>query len=87
MQLADAFLLEDNPRKVARQLEKNGLIENYHARTNIFTLARRPDGSCIFLDEETRRCTIYANRPNTCRNHPQVGPRSGYCAFQAKQAA
>jgi hypothetical protein len=41
-------------------------------------------GDCIFLDCRTRRCTIYPLRPETCRNHPQVGPRSGYCAFRKK---
>ena len=28
---------------------------------------------------KTRRCTVYDKRPNTCRKHPQVGPRPGYC--------
>ncbi len=87
LELADSFEVEDNPKKVARDLERRGLIENFHARSGLFTLARRPDGSCIFLDAKTRRCTVYGKRPDTCRNHPGVGPRSGYCAFQPKQAA
>ncbi|WP_459943772.1 YkgJ family cysteine cluster protein [Desulfocastanea catecholica] len=41
----------------------------------------------MFLDGRTRRCTIYATRPETCRNHPRVGPRPGYCAFGRKMAA
>ncbi|MCK5516299.1 MAG: YkgJ family cysteine cluster protein, partial [Desulfobulbaceae bacterium] len=36
---------------------------------------------CLYLDQKTRRCTIYTKRPDTCRNHPQIGPRPGYCAF------
>jgi Fe-S-cluster containining protein len=43
-------------------------------------------GDCIFLDTGTRRCTIYRQRPETCRNHPQVGPKPGYCAFRKKPA-
>jgi Fe-S-cluster containining protein len=87
MELADSYELEDNQKKIARALEKKGVIEHFHVRSGVFTLARRADGSCVFLDPKTRRCTIYSKRPNTCRNHPQVGPRSGYCAYQPKEAA
>ena len=38
-------------------------------------LARRANNDCIYLDATTRRCNIYEQRPNTCRNHPQIGPR------------
>jgi Fe-S-cluster containining protein len=27
---------------------------------------------------------VYERRPDTCRNHPQVGPRPGYCAFRRR---
>lgn len=85
MELADRFEQEEDPKILARRLQKQRLIDHFHYKTHIFTLARRADGSCIFLDEVTRRCTIYAKRPETCRNHPQIGPRSGYCAFREKQ--
>ena len=26
--------------------------------------------SCVFLDKETRFCTVYESRPNICREHP-----------------
>ncbi len=26
--------------------------------------------SCIFLDKQTRRCTVYGARPRICRDHP-----------------
>jgi Fe-S-cluster containining protein len=26
---------------------------------------------------------VYEKRPNTCRLHPQVGPRPGYCPYGA----
>jgi Fe-S-cluster containining protein len=35
------------------------------------------------LDAKTRRCTVYDKRPNTCRLHPQVGPKPGYCPYGA----
>ena len=38
-------------------------------------LRRKPDPifgeACQFLDPETRRCTIYHVRPDTCRNYPK----------------
>nr|WP_256595704.1 YkgJ family cysteine cluster protein [Chromobacterium violaceum] len=33
------------------------------------------------MDAQTRRCTIYERRPNTCRNHPKVGPKPNFCAY------
>lgn len=69
------------PKTLARRLEKTGQVERYTAKTGIFTLARRADGDCALLDEKTRRCTVYTQRPDTCRKHPQVGPRPGYCPY------
>ncbi|MDP4732351.1 MAG: YkgJ family cysteine cluster protein, partial [Limnohabitans sp.] len=28
--------------------------------------------------------TVYDKRPNTCRLHPQVGPKPGFCPFGNK---
>jgi Fe-S-cluster containining protein len=85
MELADEFSLQEDMKYIARRLMKERLVEHFHARTATFTLARRANGDCIFLDNGTRLCSIYANRPDTCRNHPGIGPRSGYCAFKAKK--
>ena len=49
-------------------------------------MARRANGDCQFLDATTRRCTVYDNRPGTCRKHPQVGPRPGHCPYGARRA-
>ncbi|MGW8159401.1 MAG: YkgJ family cysteine cluster protein [Desulfoprunum sp.] len=87
MELIDAGEAEDDLRMVARRLMKMGVVEHYHHRTGVPTLARMANGYCLFLDPGSRRCTIYPRRPDTCRNHPQVGPRSGYCAFTPKPAA
>ncbi|GEM_PF-1558964 len=82
MGLIDEFSLQEDPKYIARRLIKERLVEHFHARTATFTLARRASGDCIYLDSQTRRCSIYTNRPDTCRNHPGIGPRSGYCAFR-----
>ncbi len=87
MELMDEFELEEDLKHIARRLMKQHLVEHFHSKTETFTLARMASGDCIFLDAGTRRCSIYQQRPATCRNHPQVGPRSGYCAFRKKESA
>jgi Fe-S-cluster containining protein len=36
-----------------------------------YTLLKQPDGSCIYLDG-ARKCSIYENRPETCRRYSCV---------------
>lgn len=82
--LIDPFEAEhEEPKQIAKRLQKMGLIEHFNFKNSIFTLARRANGDCTHLDPHTRRCTVYAQRPNTCRLHPQVGPRPGYCPYGA----
>ncbi len=86
MGVVDAFEAEhEQPKQIAKRLEKAGVIEHFNFKNSIFTLAQRASGECSYLDEETRLCTIYDVRPNTCRNHPKVGPRPGYCAYKNKR--
>ena len=82
MQLIDEFELEEPLKKIARRLIKERVVEHFHSKTETFTLERMANGDCLYLDNKSRRCTIYENRPDTCRNHPQIGPRPGYCAFR-----
>lgn len=78
--LVDPFEVEHTePKQIAKRLAKAGQIDHFNFRNSIFTLARRANGDCGFLHPQTRRCTVYEQRPNTCRLHPQVGPRPGYC--------
>jgi Fe-S-cluster containining protein len=73
------------PRKaIAKRLQKEGIVERYHQKSEIFTLVRMANNDCLYLDRKTRLCTIYDKRPETCRNHPKIGPRPGYCAFKPK---
>ncbi len=82
LEVVDAFEAEhEAPKQIARRLTKAGLVGHFNFRNSIFTLARRASGDCLFLDAVTRRCTVYERRPDTCRKHPQVGPRPGYCAY------
>ena len=34
------------------------------------SLIERPNGDCILFDAATRRCTVYAARPDQCRTFP-----------------
>ncbi|RTL32016.1 MAG: YkgJ family cysteine cluster protein [Burkholderiales bacterium] len=85
LELVDPFEAEhEAPKQIAKRLSKAGLIDHFNFKHEIFTLARRASGDCQFLDAKTRRCTVYDKRPSTCRKHPQVGPRPGYCPYQAR---
>lgn len=86
--LVDDFeATEIDPRQIALRLQKAKVVERYNAKSEKFTLLRRADGDCQFLDEHTRRCTVYDKRPETCRLHPQVGPRPNYCPYGAQRPA
>ncbi len=88
LELVDPFEAEhEAPKQIAKRLQKAGLIAHFNFKNSIFTLARRANGDCANLDAKTRRCTVYDKRPNTCRLHPQVGPKPGYCPYgQAVQS-
>lgn len=81
MGVVDAFEAEEPAKLLAKRLKKAGVIAHFNFKSEKFTLARLANDDCIYLDGLTRRCTIYDARPDTCRNHPQVGPRPGYCAY------
>lgn len=84
MGLADEFEREEPLKNIAKRLEKSGVIERFNHKHGIFTLSRRANNDCHYLHPSTRLCTIYDKRPDTCRNHPAVGPRPGYCAYTQK---
>ena len=84
--VVDEFEREEPAKNIAKRLSKEGLVERFNQKSGIFTLTRSSNGDCLYLDRKTRLCTVYAKRPDTCRNHPQVGPRPGYCAYRKKPA-
>jgi Fe-S-cluster containining protein len=80
--LVDAFEAEhEEPKQIAKLLIKMKMIGHFNFKNNIFTLGRRSSGDCQFLEATTRICTVYQNRPNTCRLHTQVGPKPGFCPY------
>ena len=84
LELVDAFEREEPAKSIARRLTKAGVIEHFNQKNGTFTLTRLTNGDCLYLDRQTRLCTVYERRPDACRNHPKIGPRPGYCAYQQK---
>jgi len=82
--VVDEFEIGENLKKLAKRLKKEGVVDHFYQKKERFTLTRMASGDCHYLDNSTRRCTIYSRRPDTCRNHPHIGPRSGFCAFSGK---
>lgn len=78
------FHLELSLKEQIKEALKDPAVVRYTPSSSKFTLAQKPDGSCIYLDA-TKKCTRYENRPDTCRNHPKIGPRPGYCAYMKKE--
>jgi len=82
--VVDEFEAGEPPKNVAKRLMKEGIVERFNQKSGIFTLTRLANNDCLYLDRKSRLCTIYDKRPDTCRNHPQIGPRPGYCAYKPK---
>ncbi len=56
----------------------------YDANEKVRELRHRQDRIfktvCAFLDQKTRKCTVYEARPGVCRDFPD-SPRCGYYEF------
>ena len=79
--------LEASPKKIAKRLQKEGVVRTYRAATELFLLEQKADGTCQFLGAD-RRCTVYEKRPHTCRGFPStLGPRVGFCPYRKKSGA
>ena len=83
MALIEPVEAQGSIKRIANRLKQQGIIDDHSPSRATFMLARRENNDCVFLGPETRRCTIYNTRPETCRNHPEVGPRPGYCPHHA----
>jgi uncharacterized protein len=66
-------------KKLVSNLKKKGVISSYRQHTGLFMLVQKANRDCIFLDSQSRLCTVYEKRPEVCREFPRIGPRPGYC--------
>jgi len=81
MGICSDFDVELGSKHILKNFAKT--IKSYSKKTNKFTLIQMVNGDCQYLDLN-RRCSIYEIRPETCRNHPNIGPRPGFCAYERK---
>lgn len=65
-------------KRFTKKGEEKGERILRHREDEIFETA------CMFLDEETRGCTIYEFRPTPCREYPGTA-RCGYYDFLANE--
>jgi len=79
-----AFEAEESIKKLAKMLIKKGVVEHFNFKKQLFTIVRFANNDCLYLDRLQRRCKIYEKRPDICRNHPLIGPRPGFCAYDQK---
>lgn len=82
--LVEEFERNEPRKQIAKRLQKEGIVERFHQKSEIFTLVRMGNNDCLYLDRKSRLCTVYEQRPETCRNHPKIGPRPGFCAYKPK---
>jgi Fe-S-cluster containining protein len=82
--LADVDEVSISPKKLAKRLIKEGIVSSYREGTGNFMITQKANDDCYFLDTETRLCTVYDKRPDTCREFPSIGPRPGYCPSTRK---
>jgi Fe-S-cluster containining protein len=60
--------------RFTKQDGKDGPRLLRHRKDKIF------DSSCVMLDQDKRRCTVYEARPGACRKYPDSS-RCGYYEF------
>lgn len=82
MEILTPFHLELTEREVIKDALKHPGIDRFTKSTDKFTLKQKPSGECYFLVDG--RCQIYEKRPETCRNHPKIGPRPNFCPYYKK---
>jgi Fe-S-cluster containining protein len=70
----------------ARKLKRQGWIRTFREKELIFVLSQKKNRDCIFLNRQ-RRCTVYENRPEICRQFPKIGPKPGHCPYRSKTKA
>jgi Fe-S-cluster containining protein len=76
---------ETSMKKSGARLIAEKIVKSYRASTGLFMLSQQADGSCVFLDMKSRRCTVYENRPEMCRKFPtEMGIRLSFCPYTEK---
>jgi Fe-S-cluster containining protein len=83
LKILEDFHIELSDKEILKVALKHPAIKRYTPSTGKFTLNRKPNGACFYLTEKGK-CSVYEQRPNTCRNHPKIGPKPNFCAYIKK---
>jgi Fe-S-cluster containining protein len=83
LDILDIFHTEFSLKEQIKIALKAPGIKRYTPSSEKFTLTQKPSGACFYLTEQGK-CSVYEKRPNTCRNHPRIGPKSNFCAYLKK---
>lgn len=73
-------------KKTVKRLLREKIIVSYRQGTDLFMLSQKANRDCLFLNSETRLCTVYEKRPEVCRQFPSIGPRPGFCPVGKKKS-
>lgn len=85
LEIASQDEVDNSIKKLAKRLKKEGFISSYREGTEFFMLTQKANSDCYFLNSQTRLCTVYEKRPDTCREFPsQMGTRVGFCPVEYK---
>lgn len=52
--IVDEFELGDPPKNIAKRLQKEGIVERYNQKSEIFTLQRMSNNDCLYLDRKSQ---------------------------------
>ena len=73
--LVQEFEREEPRKNIAKRLQKEGIVERFHQKSEIFTLVRMGNNDCLYLDRKTRLCTVYDLRPDDLGQEIRLGQR------------
>lgn len=85
LEIAERDQVDQNLKKVANRLIKQGLVSQYREKTGLLTLTQKSNSDCYFLDSN-RMCTVYEKRPGVCRKFPtQMSRKIDHCPYIKKK--
>ena len=56
--IVDEFERGDPPKNIAKRLQKEGIVERFNSKSEIFTLQRMSNNDCLYLDRKSL-CALF----------------------------
>lgn len=67
--------------RLGKRLQNKGVVSEYRKAQMVFVLQQKENGDCRYLNR-ARKCRVYHQRPQICRDFPKIGPRPSYCPYK-----